>query len=184
MSLVISKEQIQILYSAETIATRINELAQTINQDYKDCESLVVVGVLKGAFIFAADLVRNLNLPCQLEFIRLSSYEGTQSTGTFRVYDLTLPDLHGKDILIVDDIVDSGRTAQFLLDFFNKQAGVKSVKLAALFDKPSKRHADHQKINPDYCCFTIEDKFILGYGLDYDQRFRELPYVGFISGLT
>lgn len=184
MTLVIEKEKIQVLYSPEEIDSNIAKIAEKINEDYKDSASLVVVGVLKGAFVFTSDLVRKLNLNCQVEFIRLSSYEGTQSTGEMKVFDLTLPKMEGKDILIADDIVDSGRTAKFLLEFFKNQAGVKSVKLASLFDKPCRRIEEHKALKPDYCCFEIDDKFILGYGLDYDQRFRELPYVGFIENLS
>lgn len=184
MQLVINKENIKVLYSEEQIAERISEISKQITQDYKNTTTLVIVGVLKGAFLFTADLVRKLDLPCQIEFIRLSSYDGTQSSGNFKTYDLTLPDLPGKDVLIVEDIVDSGRTAKFLLDFFSHQTHVNSVKIISLFDKPSKRDPELSNIKPDYCCFTIDDKFILGYGLDYDQKFRELPYIGYIDGLA
>lgn len=183
MQISIAKEDIKVLYSAEVIAERVAELAEQINRDYKNSEHLVVVGVLKGALLFTADLVRNIKLDCELEFIRLSSYEGTDSTGNFKTYDLTLPKLDGKDVLVVEDIIDSGRTAKFLLDFFAHQTQAKTMKIASLFDKPSKRDPALVSIKPDYCCFTIDDKFILGYGLDYNQRFRELPYVGYIDGL-
>lgn len=184
MQLSISKENIKVLYDAEAISRRILELANQINQDYKNSSSLVVVGVLKGALIFTSDLVRHLNLNCELEFIKLSSYESTNSSGTVKSYDLTLPDLSDKDVLIVEDIIDSGRTAKFLLDFFAHQTSAKSIKIAALFDKPCRRVPELASIKPDYCCFTIDNKFILGYGLDYEQKFRELPYVGYIDGLV
>ena len=181
--LTLNKSDLKVLHSEEEIAQRISEVAEQINNDYKDCTDLVVVGVLKGAFVFTADLVRKLNLPVQVEFIRLSSYDGAESTGTFKVYDLTLPPLKSKDILIVDDIVDSGRTAKFLLDFFKNQGDANSVKLVTLFDKSCKRLEEHKAIKPDYCCFNVDDKFILGYGLDYDQKFREVPYIGYIDGV-
>lgn len=181
--LTVEKSQLKVLYGEEEIAQRISELAVQINADYKDCKDLIIVGVLKGAFVFTSDLVRKLDLPIQVEFIRLSSYEGTESTGNFKVYDLTLPSLKDKDILIVDDIVDSGRTAKFLLDFFKNQGGVKTVKLVTLFDKSCKRLDEFSDINPDYCCFNVDDKFILGYGLDYEQKFREMPYIGYIEAL-
>lgn len=184
MSLTISKDSIKVLFSEQEIANQIAKLAAIINEDYKNTQNLVLIGVLKGAFIFVSDLARALNLPCQLEFIRLSSYQGTQRTNNFRVYDLTLPNLEDKDVLIIEDIVDSGRTAHFLLDFFTNQAKAKTVKLAALFDKPSKREAEFANIKPDYSCFEIGDIFILGYGLDFDQKFRELPYIGRIEGLV
>lgn len=181
--LTLNKSDLKVLHSAEEIAERISEIAEQINRDYKNTKDLIVVGVLKGAFVFTSDLVRKLNLPIQVEFIRLSSYEGTESSGSFKIYDLTLPSLKEKDILIVDDIVDSGRTAKFLLDFFHNQGSVNSVKLVTLFDKPCKRLEEFKSIKPDYCCFNVDDKFILGYGLDYDQKFREIPYIGYIDGL-
>ncbi len=181
----IIKEKIQVLYSEAQIQARVKEIAAQINNDYKDCECLVVIGVLKGAFVFVADLLRELTINTQVEFIRLSSYdESTQSSGTVRLYDLSLPILENKDVLLIDDIVDSGRTAKFLLDFIRNQSRVRSVKLATLFDKPCRRLEALQEINPDYCCFEVDDKFILGYGLDYDQKFRELPYIGFIEGFS
>jgi hypoxanthine phosphoribosyltransferase len=181
----VAKEKIQVLYSEEQIQTRIRELAAQIDNDYQDSDSLVVIGVLKGAFVFVADLIRALEINTQVEFIRLSSYEDkTQSSGTVRLYDLSLPILENRDVLLVDDIVDSGRTAKFLLDFVSTQSRARSVKLAALFDKPCRRLVELNHINPDYCCFNVDDKFILGYGLDFDQKFRELPYIGYIPELA
>lgn len=178
-------EKVKVLFSEKQIQERVTELAEQISRDYRDSKNLVLIGVLKGAFIFASDLMRKLSVPCQIEFIRLSSYhEGTSSSGKIKAYDLTLPPLDGKDIVIVEDIVDSGRTAKFLLDFLNAQAQANSVKLASLIDKPCRRTDELAYIKPDYCCFTIDDKFILGYGLDYNQNFRELPYIGYIDGLS
>ena len=178
----LKKEEIKVLYSEETLEKRISELALEISKDYKDLDSLTVVGVLKGSFIFTADLVRKISVPCQLEFIRLSSYEdSTESSGAIKAVDLSLPSLKDKDILVVEDIVDSGRTAKFLKDYFEQQVEVKSCKIAALFDKPSRRIDDFKAISADYTGFVIDDHFIVGYGLDYAQNFRELPYVGFIE---
>jgi hypoxanthine phosphoribosyltransferase len=173
------RSEIKVLYSAEEIQKRIQELAQQISRDYKDVDDLVVVGVLKGAFIFTADLVRAMGLPAQIEFIKLSSYNNdkTESSGKVKA-DLSLPKLKGRNVLVVEDIVDSGRTAKFLLDLFNNDLSVKSVKIAALFDKPCRRAEGLKHIKPDYCGFTIDDHFIVGYGLDHSQNFRELPYVG------
>jgi hypoxanthine phosphoribosyltransferase len=174
------RSEIKVLYSAEQIQKRIQELAQQISRDYKDVDDLVVVGVLKGAFIFTADLVRAMGLPAQIEFIKLSSYNNdkTESSGKVKAVDLSLPKLTGRNVLVVEDIVDSGRTAKFLLDLFNNDLSVKSVKIAALFDKPCRRAEGLKHIKPDYCGFTIDDHFIVGYGLDHSQNFRELPYVG------
>lgn len=176
------RTEIKVLYSEDQIQQRIKELAGEISSDYRDVEDLVVVGVLKGAFMFTADLVRAMTVPSQIEFIKLSSYNNeTESTGKVKAVDLSLPELKGRDVLVVEDIVDSGRTAKFLLDFFSNQLSAKSVKIAALFDKPCRRIEDLKYIKPDYTCFTIEDYFILGFGLDYSQRFREIPYVGYVE---
>lgn len=177
------RTEIKVLYSAEQIQERIQELAQEISADYQGVNDLVVVGVLKGAFMFTADLVRAMSIPSQIEFIKLSSYNNdeTESSGKVKAVDLSLPELKGRDVLVVEDIVDSGRTAKFLLDFFVNQLSAKSVKIAALFDKPCRRMEELKYIKPDYTCFTIDDHFILGFGLDYSQRFREIPYVGYVE---
>ena len=184
MTISFTDSQIKVLHSADEIAERVSEVAKQIHDDYKNLDNLVLVGVLKGAFVFASDLIRKIDLSCQIEFIRLSSYEGTTGSDEFKLYDLTLPSLKGKNILIVEDIVDSGRTAKFLLDFFKNQAGVETVKLVSLFDKPCRRLDELKEIKPDYCCFKVDDKFILGYGLDFDQKYRELPYIGYVEGLS
>lgn len=184
MALEVTQDKIKELFSKEEIEKRVSELANKISQDYKDSKDLIVVGVLKGSVIFTSDLIRKLDVPCQLEFIRLSSYEGSKSSGKVRIYDLSLPDVKDKDIIIAEDIVDSGRTAQFLLNFFKSQGEVRSVKLATLLDKPSKRASGLEDVKADYTCFTIDDIFILGYGLDYDQDYRDLPYLGYIDGLN
>ena len=185
MSLTMNQKDIKVLFSEEEIQTRINEIAKLIDSDYKDTENLIVVGVLKGALLFTADLVRKLKTPSQLEFISLSSYGNeTTSSGSVRSYDLSLPDLTDKEILVVEDIVDSGRTADFLMNFFKGQAKTKSVKLVSLLNKPSKRLKEFEAIEPDYCCFTVDDKFIIGYGLDFEQKYRDLPYLGYVEGLV
>ncbi len=185
MNAVIAKESIEVLFSQEEIQSRIADLAEQISNDYRNCNELVVIGVLKGAALFTSDLIRKLSIPCQLEFIRLASYQtGTQSSGEIRVFDLSVPNLKDKDILIAEDIVDSGRTAEFLINFFQEQVGVKSMRIVSLLDKPSKRLEHLKHIKPDYSCFTVDDKFILGYGLDYEQKFRQLPYLGYIDGLV
>ncbi|MDA0771714.1 MAG: hypoxanthine phosphoribosyltransferase [Cyanobacteria bacterium] len=177
----IAKSKIQVLYSKQELRARVKELAEQISSDYKDSNNLILIGVLKGAFVFLADLMREISVDCQVEFIRLSSYDqGTTSSGKVKSIDLTLPDLTDKDVLIVEDIIDSGRTAKFLVDFFKTQ-NARTIKLATLFDKPSRRIKELQEIKADYTCFEIEDKFILGYGLDFEQKYRDLPYVGFIE---
>ncbi|MDD9898037.1 MAG: hypoxanthine phosphoribosyltransferase [Candidatus Melainabacteria bacterium] len=178
----VNKSDIKILFSEEEIEAKVKELAAKIDEDYKDIDDIVLVGVLKGSFIFLSDLARAIKLSCQIEFIRVSSYDsGTESSGTVKALDLTLPELAGKNVIIVEDIVDSGRTAKFLLDFFALQSGAKTIKLATLFDKPCRRVPELKDIQADYTCFEIDDKFILGYGLDVDQEFRDLPYIGYIQ---
>jgi hypoxanthine phosphoribosyltransferase len=184
MTLTVSLDAVQVLFSKQQIDAKLDLIAEQISNDYQGSSNLVIVGVLKGSVIFTADLIRRLRVPCELEFIRLSSYNGgTESSGKVKVYDLSLPDLHNKEILIIEDIVDSGRTGQFLLNFFKNQVEAKSVKLVALIDKPCKRQEEFADIRPDYCCFTIDDHFVLGYGLDYNQQFRYLPYIGYIENL-
>jgi hypoxanthine phosphoribosyltransferase len=171
----ISKEQIQL---------RVVELAQEIRDyflkqtDFAN-DSLVVVGVLKGAAIFTADLLRALDLPSQLEFVRIASYgDSTQSSGILNIPDLALPDISGRHILVVEDIVDTGKTASFLTRYLQDQFNPKTLKLASLLDKPSRRVVE---INPDFAGFEIEDKFVIGYGLDWAERYRELDYLGFVD---
>lgn len=182
MGMEFSEENIQTLFSQEEIEAQVSKLAEEIKKDYEDLNNLVVIAVLKGAMLFSSDLIKKFGAGPELEFIRLSSYNGgMESSGTVKSYDLSLPDISGKDVLITEDIVDSGRTADFLLRFLKDQANAKSIKIASLLDKPSKRLEEFENIKPDYCCFTVEDKFIVGYGLDYDQKFRNLPYLGHIE---
>jgi hypoxanthine phosphoribosyltransferase len=166
------------IYSAEEIQARINELGKTISKDYQDVERPVVIGVLKGAFCFLADLLRAIKIeqPVQVEFVRLSSYgSGTESSGVVQTPWLDLPDIRHRHILVVEDIVDSGRTAKFFLDYLHDQFNPKSLKMASFLDKPSRRAV---QIQPDYVGFTIEDLFVIGYGLDFDESYRDLPYLG------
>ena len=141
----------------------------------KSSQPLVVISVLKGAFVFTADLIRELNLPVQLEFVRISSY-GTKkvSSGKIEAPLLLLPDLSGKNILIVEDIVDSGRTIHFLKEYLNDQFKPKSLKVACLLNKSAKREVN---IKADYIGFEVGNHFLVGYGLDSAEKFRHLPYL-------
>ena len=168
------KQVNNIIFTAEEIQTRIKELAVDINRFYGEQE-VYVVCVLKGAVIFAADLIRYLNMPIKLEFIRLSSYHGgTQSTGKINAVDISLPDLNDKNVLIVEDIVDTGCTAKFLLDFIALNFHTKSTKFCSLLDKKIKRKVD---VDIDFYGFDIGDSFIVGYGFDLDGYYRNLPYI-------
>jgi hypoxanthine phosphoribosyltransferase len=169
---------IKVIYSAEKIQGRIAELGAQISSDYKDIDTPVVIGVMKGAFCFLADIVRNINIPSgvQMEFVRLSSYgSATESSGKVQAPYLDLPDILNRHILVIEDIVDSGRTSKFFLDYLRDQYNPASLKLASFLDKPSRRVV---QMKPDYTGFAIKDLFVVGYGLDYAERYRELPFLG------
>jgi len=167
----------EVLISEEEIALRIDVLGEAISKEYANQE-LVVICVLKGAFIFCADLIKKINLPVKLEFITLASYgEGTQSSGNVKLEMDVTGSVEGRNILIVEDIVDSGLTIKTLVGLL-EQRNPKSIKLASLLFKPSKvKHP----VTIDYLGFEIEDKFVIGYGLDYAGRYRELPYIGVLN---
>ena len=172
----IKLEDLKVLFSANQIQTRISELARELNNFYNG-EEVIAVCVLKGAVVFAVDLIRELNMPVKMEFIRLSSYgSSTTTSGKVNAVDIKLPDLNGKNVLIIEDIVDTGLTAKFLVDFININFHVKSLKFCSLLDKKITRKVD---IEPDYYCFEVDDKFVVGYGLDYDGLYRNLPYIGY-----
>ncbi len=167
----------EALISEEEISLRIAALGSAITKDFEG-ESLVVICVLKGAFIFCSDLIKKINRPLTLEFISLSSYgDSTHSSGNVRLdMDITA-NIEGKNVLIVEDIVDSGLTIKTLIEMLSVRKP-KTVKLASLLFKPSKLQ---HKVQIDYLGFEIEDKFVIGYGLDYAGRYRELPYIGILN---
>lgn len=166
-----------VLISEEEIALRIDALAKAITDDF-DSEELVVICVLKGAFMFCSDLIKKIELPVNLEFIQLSSYgDSMKSSGNVKIQLDISESIENKNVLIVEDIIDTGLTMTTLLENL-KQRGPKKVKLASLLYKPSR---NTHKVNIDYLGFEIEDKFVIGYGLDYAGRYREIPYVGVIN---
>lgn len=167
----------EVLISEDEIALRIEALGKAITNDFAN-EDLVVICVLKGAFMFCSDLIKKINRPIKLEFISLSSYgDNTMSSGSVRLdMDIT-GNIEGKNVLIVEDIVDSGLTIKTLMEIMSVRKP-KSVKLASLLFKPVKlKH----KVTIDYLGFEIEDKFVIGYGLDYAGRYRELPFIGVLN---
>jgi hypoxanthine phosphoribosyltransferase len=173
------------LYSATQISQRIDALANEISDDFKDLERPVVIGVLKGAIFFLSDLVRRMKTAdsLQIEFVHLSSYgSARESTGRIQTPYLDLPNISHRHILIVEDIVDSGRTSRFFIDYLNDQFAPASIRLASFLDKPSGRVLD---VHPDYTGFTIDKVFVVGYGLDYGGEsgdcFRELPYLATLN---
>jgi hypoxanthine phosphoribosyltransferase len=170
-------ERIVSMLSAETIAARVKELGAEIERDYAG-KSLVVIAVLKGSFIFCSDLVRAVNLPMRIDFLGVRSYgEGTETTGVVQITnDLSKP-IENQDVLIVEDIVDTGLTIAHLMDLFHTRKP-RSVKVCSLLYKPARARVH---VNVDYVGFTIEDKFVIGYGLDFGEKYRNLPYVGVVE---
>ena len=167
----------KVLVSEEELKAKIQELGSQITRDYQG-KDLLMVSVLKGSVIFMADLMRAIDLPCTIDFMCVSSYgSGTKSSGVVKIIkDLDL-DLHGKDLLIVEDILDSGKTLHYITRMLADR-GTASIRIATLLDKPERRTAP---LTPDYSCFTIPDEFVVGYGLDYDERYRNLPYIGVLK---
>ena len=166
-----TQPKLHILYNRREIEAAVKSLAGKIIKDYQD-KSPLFIGILKGSFIFMADLVRLLEFPVEVEFIRLSSYgRGTKSSGKVKVVQGLRSEITGRNVLVVEDIVDTGITISFLLDYLQKKQPA-SLKLCALTDKPSRRQVP---VNIDYLGFTVPDKFLVGYGLDWDEKFRNLP---------
>lgn len=164
----------EILLSEEEIQKRVKELGQEISLDYQN-KNLMVVGILKGAVIFMADLVKNIKLPITMDFMAVSSYgSSTISTGEVRIIKDLDFSVEGKDILIVEDIIDTGLTLNYLTDNLRKR-GASSVKICTLLDKVERRTVG---VPVDYLGFEIPDEFVVGYGLDYAEQYRNLPYVG------
>ena len=164
----------RILFTEEELSRRVQELADGINRDYAGKE-LLLISVLRGSFIFMADLVRRLTIPCRVDFMACSSYgSGTTSSGQVKVTKDLSESIEGLNVLVVEDILDSGRTLNYLLKLLEARRPA-SVRLCTLLDKPERRVV---QVNVDYTGFVIPDTFIVGYGLDYDQRYRNLPYIG------
>lgn len=170
-------EKLRVLLGRHQIEAKIGELAAAIERDYRDKNPLLI-GVLKGSFIFLADLVRALNLPLEIEFVRLSSYVGRDTSGRVEVVQDVRTPIEGRHVLVVEDIVDTGLSLNFLLEHFRRRNPA-SLKLCALLDKPSHRRVP---LSIDYLGFTIPDRFVVGYGLDYDERFRHLPNICYLEG--
>ena len=167
-----------VLLSAEEIQARTAELGAQISRDFDGREPLFV-GVLKGCFVFMADLMRAVSIPCSIDFMVVSSYGGsnTVTSGLVKIIKDLDGDLSGKDVLIVEDILDTGVTLSNLVPML-KMRNPNSVKICTILDKPSRRKAD---IQPDYEGFQVPDEFVVGYGLDYDEKYRNLPYVGVLK---
>ena len=171
-------DKIRVLLSEEEVNKRISEVAEQITRDYQGKE-IHLICILKGGVFFTCELAKRLDLPVTLDFMSVSSYgNDTKSSGVVRIVkDLDEP-LAGKDVLIVEDIIDSGRTLSYLIEVL-KQRGPKSIRLCTLLDKPERRVK--KQVTVDYTCFTIPDEFVVGYGLDYAQKYRNLPFIGVVE---
>ena len=169
--------EIKVLISEEELQKRVEEIAKQIEEQYQGKE-LILICILKGSIFFTVDLAKRINGDVKIEFIRVSSYnEGTESSGEIKM-KLDLKDsIQGKDVIVIEDIIDTGRTLSYLIEYL-KMKKPNSVKLCALLDKPERRVID---VKVDYTGFQIPDKFVIGYGLDYDEKYRNLPYVGYIE---
>lgn len=167
----------EILFTQEELADIVKRLGQCISEDYKD-KNLFMVAALKGAVVFMADLMRAIDVPCTIDFLSLSSYgKGTTTSGEVQVRKDLDVTLEGRDLLVVEDILDSGVTLSFLLKTLSAR-NPKSIRLCTLLDKPDRRRVP---ITPDYVGATVPDQFIVGYGLDYAEKYRNLPYIGVLK---
>lgn len=167
----------KVLLDEETIQKRVKELADQISEDYKD-EGVMFIGILKGSIAFMADLMKNMSIDVQIDFMAVSSYgASTKSTGVVRILKDLDADIKDKNILIIEDIIDTGTTLKYLVGYL-KSRGPKSIKICSLLDKPARRKAD---VKADYMGFTIPDEFVVGYGLDYAESYRGLPYIGILK---
>ncbi len=174
----ITENDLKVLITEDELQNAIKKLGEELNQFYGN-EELYVVCVLKGSVMFTVDLVKHLKMPLNMNFIRLSSYgSGFTSSGKVNAVDISLPDLNDKNVIIVEDIIDTGLTAKFLIDFMHLNFKTKSLKFCSLLDKRETRKVD---IEPDYYCFQIGNQFVVGYGLDYDGFYRNLPYIGYLE---
>ncbi len=173
----LEKDIQEVLFSEEALAKRVDEIAQEINRDYEGKE-VMLISVLRGSFVFMADLCRRIDLPCTVDFMSVSSYGGgTSSTGQVQITKDLSSDIAGKDIIVIEDILDSGNTLSYLLKLL-EQRKPNSIRLCTLLDKPDRRV---KPVTVTYSGFTIPDAFVVGYGLDYDQKYRNLPYIGILK---
>lgn len=167
----------RILVTEEELAARIAQLGAEVSDYYRD-KKLLMVSVLKGSVVFMADLMRAITIPVRIDFMSVSSYgSGTKTTGVVRIIKDLEIDITGYDLLIVEDILDSGMTLDYLIDIL-MQREPQSIRIMTLLDKPDRRQAD---VRADYTGFTIPDDFVVGYGLDYNEKYRNLPYVGILK---
>ena len=173
----LEKDIQEVLFSQQQLEERVDQIAQEITRDYAGKE-IVLISVLRGSFVFMADLCRAIDLPCTLDFMSVSSYgSGTSSTGQVQITKDLSGDISGKHILVVEDILDSGNTLSYLLKLLEQRKPA-SIRLCTLLDKPERRV---KPVDVHYSGFTIPDAFVVGYGLDYAEHYRNLPYIGILK---
>ena len=172
-------EKIRVMISEEEVDAKIAELGKQISEDYAG-ESVHLLCILKGSVFFTCELAKRISVPVSLDFMSVSSYgDGTKSSGIVKIAKDLDETIEGKNVIVIEDIIDSGRTLHYLLDVLQKR-NPKSMKLCTLLDKPDRRVVD---VKVDYTGFEIPDEFVVGYGLDYAQKYRNLPYIGVVEGL-
>ncbi len=165
-----------VLITAEEIEEKVSEMGKAISRDFEGKDP-IFVGVLKGCFIFMADLMRHVSIDCSMDFMAVSSYSGTNSTGAVKINKDLNGLIENRHLILVEDILDSGVTLNYLKNYLMVRRPA-SISVATLMDKPSRRKAD---IYADYSCFEVPDAFVVGYGLDYNERYRNLPYIGILK---
>ena len=170
-------DNLKVMYEEEELQKRIKEVAEQIDKDYEGTDEIVIISVLKGAIFFTVDLVKKMKTPITLEVMQVSSYTATESTANIIVKKDLDNSIEGKNVLIVEDIIDSGRTLKYLKEYLQTK-NPKSVKIAVLMDKKERRVVD---IDVDYTGFVIPNKFVVGYGFDVDEKRRNIPYVGYLE---
>jgi len=171
-----TKDIERVLISEEALKAKVAEIGKQISEDFAGKDP-IFVGVLKGCFIFMADLMRYVTINCSMDFMAVSSYSGTNSTGAVKITKDLGEDIGGRHIIIVEDILDSGVTLNYLKNYLEVRKPA-SISIATLMDKPARRKAE---VYADYSCFEIPDAFVVGYGLDYDEKYRNLPYIGVLK---
>jgi len=173
---IMEKDIERVLISQIELEKKVQEIGEQISKDYEG-ETPIFVGVLKGCFIFMADLMRHVTINCSMDFMAVSSYQGTSSTGAVKINKDLNESIEGKHLILVEDILDSGVTLNYLKNYLSVRKPA-SIKIATLMDKPARRKAD---IYADYSCFEVPDAFVVGYGLDYNEKYRNLPYIGVLK---
>lgn len=168
--------EVNVLINKARLENRIEEMAKQIEKDYEG-KDIVFIGILKGSVMFMTELAKNIKSNVELDFMDVSSYDGTESSGDVRINSDIRNSIKGKDVIIVEDIIDTGRTLTYLIEYL-KQKQPNSLKIATMLSKPSRRIME---LNVDYIGFSINDEFVVGYGLDYNEKYRNLPYIGYLE---